>query len=192
MFYNHKFVYSIVLLIVLLLPGCQTDNREEKKELQSRSGLEFEEYYAIQNMDSLISKIKPHNNYASINCYFFTNTKSIVSILSFVDSMVLLNTYEVKNKDSVYAIDSTICLNNSERKSIVKVIEKTKPYLQPSIVDQLVDDGYFAVVKTFYNRYNIYSIRVFTGDGNKTSQVLFIDTVRKLLKSKGVDVMIGD
>jgi hypothetical protein len=150
------------------------------------SGLEFEDYYAMKKVDSLLAKFDLNEKCAKIYCYYFGMGKMTAAVFSFMDSGTICNVIGA-NGDTIVEFDkSEIKLKEPESKSLKKAIENYQPFSSESIADKLVDDGYTVVVRNIYKRYNLFSVRAFTGKSMQTGQYKFIKHVADLLEGYGV------
>ncbi len=176
-------------MLTISLFGCKSKLDEQITLLQS-SGIEFEHFYLTQRIDSLVQPFKPMQKCANITCYFFSNNDPITAQLYFIDSNVVLNVFSLK-ADSVIPIKINLQLNSSEQKELIEIIENTKPYSLCSIEELFVDDGYAVVVKNVYNKFNLFSVRVFSAKGKSLSQYSFIEQIASLLERQNIKVDIG-
>jgi hypothetical protein len=185
-----KQIFLGVLSLSLFGLGCKS-SQTEGDYLQTISGLEFEVYYAIKNIDTLIETFKPKGKSAYIEFYLLGNNKPRVALFSFVDTMLILNVFEIE-QDKTIQLRTNEQLSSTERKKFIEMIMKTKPYSLCSIEDLTVIDGYTAIVKNVYNRFNMFSVRVYSSKGKASSQYLFVKYIADMLCSKGIEIKLDN
>jgi hypothetical protein len=185
--YCHRLLTCVGLLLVLFLNGCQKEPQTSNSGLWKGSGLEFEDYYAMEKVDSLVHKMKINEKCAKIYCYYFGRNKTVASVFSFMDSITICNVIGARGDTIIEFNNNEFKLKKPEAESLKQAIESYKPFYAQSIADQFVDDGYTVIVKNIYNRFNLFSVRAFTNESRKTTQYKFVRHIADLLENHGVE-----
>ena len=190
MFYL-KAIFFIINFLLLILCQCNIESKKGEKTTWIGSGLEFEDYYAMKSIDSILNSLIKVGNEPKITMYFFVSFKNTkIADFTFYDTFTTCEIFEVEGNSIAYKENGKILLIDKEKKEIDDLIETKKPFSLLSITDLFVDDGYTVIVKNLCRRFNLFSVRAMTKESQKSQQYLFIKQIINLLKKHKIEIEI--
>lgn len=176
-----------LMFILISFNSCQKTTNNNIATVWEGSGIEFEDYYAMKKLDSLVNGKIVFSKHPSLTVYFFQSFKNpLMAIFTFVDSLIYCDIFEFEEEN--VSVKDRIQLSQGEKEALERQIEISKPSQLITISDLFVDDGYTCIVKNISYRYNLFSVRAHTTESKKSEQYKFIRHISRFLNSRNFNI----